>query len=174
MYYYLSLSFSEIGMLSFIMFIVGTFYWTFFEYILHRFLFHSEQYLPDNRYFITVHYLIHGLHHVYPMDNLRLVFPPALGIIMSLIFKSIYNLLFPLAISHAFWAGKLLGYIYYDLFHYFSHHAEAEFGYYAFMKSYHLAHHYKSSNAGFGVSNHFWDLVFNTEIQLKSKKSQID
>jgi 4-hydroxysphinganine ceramide fatty acyl 2-hydroxylase len=125
--------------------------------------------MPDNRIIISLHYLLHGIHHAYPMDSLRLVFPPALGLILFVIFKSIYNTAMALPIAHAFMAGKILGYIYYDLFHYFSHHLEIKFGYLKFMKSYHLAHHYKDSNLGYGVSNHFWDLVFGTQLRMKNR-----
>lgn len=154
------------GLKAVLWFFFGLLYWTLFEYMLHRFGFHSETYLPDNRYVICLHYLLHGIHHAFPMDSLRLVFPPILGVFLCVIFKSIYNSLLPLGLANAFMAGKILGYIYYDLFHYFSHHAELNGGYTGFMKKYHLAHHYKNSLLGFGVSNHFWDVVFGTTLVL--------
>lgn len=156
----------QFGLEGCIWIILGLFYWTLFEYILHRFAFHSEAYLPDNRFAICLHYLLHGIHHAFPMDSLRLVFPPALGVILCVIFKSIYNSFLPQGIADAFMAGKILGYIYYDLFHYFSHHADLKGGYTGFMKKYHLAHHYKNSLVGFGVSNHFWDIIFGTTLAL--------
>lgn len=156
----------EFGLKAVLWFFFGLLYWTLFEYMLHRFAFHSEAFLPDNRYVICLHYLLHGIHHAFPMDSLRLVFPPALGVILCVIFKSIYNSLLPLGLANAFMAGKILGYIYYDLFHYFSHHAELNGGYTGFMKKYHLAHHYKNSLLGYGVSNHFWDIVFGTTLVL--------
>lgn len=30
------------------------------------------------------------------------------------------------------------------------------------MKKYHLAHHYKNFDLGFGVTSKIWDYVFNT------------
>jgi 4-hydroxysphinganine ceramide fatty acyl 2-hydroxylase len=164
--YWLMVGLSEGGPESLLWFFIGLGYWTLFEYLLHRFCFHSESYLPDNRYVICIHYLLHGIHHAYPMDSLRLVFPPVLGFLLCTIFKSLYNLYLPFAFSNAFMAGKILGYVYYDLFHYFSHHQELKEGYTGFMKKYHLAHHYKNSNQGFGVSNHFWDVVFGTRLSL--------
>lgn len=32
--------------------------------------------IPDHPVFITVHFLMHGIHHLLPQDPLRLVFPP--------------------------------------------------------------------------------------------------
>ena len=164
----------EIGPIAILIFFLGLFYWTFFEYLLHRFGFHCEQFLPDNRYVITLHYLLHGIHHAYPMDSLRLVFPPVLGITMAVLLKQgLYNALMPLPFADAFMAGKLVGYIWYDLFHYFSHHSQAKDGYAAFMKRYHLAHHYKNPNLGFGVSSHIWDIVFGTKLTLTNKRPQV-
>ena len=34
------------------------------------------------------------------------------------------------------------------------------------MKKYHLAHHYKNFDLGFGVTSKVWDYVFNTVIPL--------
>jgi 4-hydroxysphinganine ceramide fatty acyl 2-hydroxylase len=49
------------------------------EYFLHRFLFHSEdKWLPGSKgnFPIVAHFMFHGIHHAFPMDKLRLVFPP--------------------------------------------------------------------------------------------------
>lgn len=161
----------ELGFFIFaLVFAIGLLYWTLFEYLLHRFLFHSEPYLPDNSYWITFHFLSHGIHHAYPMDSLRLVFPIALSVILSLIFKGgLYNHTMPTLVADAFFAGKLLGYMWYDLFHYYAHHSRPHIKYFSFMKSYHMNHHYKDPNKGFGVSNHFWDIVFGTLLPISYK-----
>lgn len=36
--------------------------------------------------------------------------------------------------------------------------------YYRDLKKYHLAHHYKDFENGFGVTSRFWDRVFGTEL----------
>jgi len=60
-------------------FIVGVAMWTFFENVLHRFLFHGEFYwLPDNKKVIACHFVMNGIHHAYPQDWRRTVFPWAL------------------------------------------------------------------------------------------------
>ena len=172
--YFFCSGFLQIGLVACLAFCLGVFYWTFFEYLLHRYGFHCEQYLPDNRYMLCLHYLMHGIHHAFPMDSLRLVFPPVLGIMIAIVFKTgVYNLVMPLPFADAFFAGKVIGYVWYDLFHYFSHHRQAKNGYTAFMKRYHLAHHYKNPNLGFGVSSHIWDIVFGTRITLTNKTPQV-
>lgn len=52
-----------------ICFFVGIFIWTFMEYCLHRFIFHFDDNLPDNRYALIAHYLLHGIHHAFPLDR---------------------------------------------------------------------------------------------------------
>jgi 4-hydroxysphinganine ceramide fatty acyl 2-hydroxylase len=48
---------------------LGIFLWTFGEYILHRFVFHAEDYwLPYSRIAMASHFLFHGIHHAFPMD----------------------------------------------------------------------------------------------------------
>lgn len=36
--------------------------------------------------------------------------------------------------------------------------------YYRDLKKYHMEHHFKDFENGFGVSNRFWDRVFGTEL----------
>lgn len=50
-------------------FLFGNLIWTFLEYTLHRFLFHLDFYLPDHYAFLTLHFLLHGVHHYLPMDR---------------------------------------------------------------------------------------------------------
>jgi 4-hydroxysphinganine ceramide fatty acyl 2-hydroxylase len=61
---------------SIITFLIGMVFWTFFEYSLHRFIFHGERYwVPDNQYAIACHFVLNGIHHAYPQDHRRTVFP---------------------------------------------------------------------------------------------------
>ena len=61
----------------------GALIWSVLEYLLHRFYFHGEDYwmkwLPKSKYIYTFHFFSHGIHHAFPMDRYRLVFPPILG-----------------------------------------------------------------------------------------------
>lgn len=50
-------------------YLFGVFSWTFVEYCLHRFIFHSEEHLPDDNIVIMMHFLLHGIHHAFPMDG---------------------------------------------------------------------------------------------------------
>lgn len=46
----------------------GLLIWTLTEYCLHRFVFHSEKHLFDNRVLRYLHFVLHGIHHMMPID----------------------------------------------------------------------------------------------------------
>jgi 4-hydroxysphinganine ceramide fatty acyl 2-hydroxylase len=50
-------------------YMLGIANWSLLEYMIHRFVFHIDSVLPDNRIAITAHYLMHGIHHFLPMDR---------------------------------------------------------------------------------------------------------
>jgi 4-hydroxysphinganine ceramide fatty acyl 2-hydroxylase len=65
---YKSLEFdSNVATLS--CFVLGIFIWTLVEYILHRFLFHLDDLLPDHPLALLLHFTLHGIHHYLPMDK---------------------------------------------------------------------------------------------------------
>jgi len=59
-------------------------------------------------------------------------------------------------------AGFLLGYMTYDVTHYYIHHNKPILTYWKRLKEYHILHHYKNPKLGYGVSNKIWDYVFQT------------
>jgi len=140
-----------------LLFVSGIFFWSFFEYIMHRYLFHLEPRNPGLKRFV---YTLHGVHHEYPRDKTRLFMPPLPSIIIaSTIFFIMYLVLGWNALG--FFSGFLLGYILYGSMHYAIH----AFPPPKYMKSlwrYHTMHHYKNPDKGYGVSSIFWDVIFGT------------
>lgn len=143
--------------------VFGLFVWTLVEYCLHRFLFHLDHYLPDHPYALTVHFLLHGVHHYLPMDGYRLVLPPTLFVFLAYPFYRLIFGIFPFYQACSGFAGGTLGYIMYDVTHYLLHHTRLP-GYLQEVKKYHLEHHYKNYEMGFGVTSKFWDVIFDTTI----------
>lgn len=152
--------------------VFGFFLWSLIEYLMHRFLFHLDEYLPDNRVFITLHFVLHGIHHYLPMDKYRLVMPPTLFIMLAYPFWLLAHTLFFYSwyVATAVFCGGVFGYICYDLTHYFLHHENLPLWYKA-LKKYHLEHHFLDYELGFGVTSKFWDTVFGTELQSNPKKA---
>lgn len=61
------LSSNELGLAATIFFVLmGIVLWSLSEYLIHRFVFHSEYYLPANKFFYLLHFLLHGIHHAFP------------------------------------------------------------------------------------------------------------
>jgi 4-hydroxysphinganine ceramide fatty acyl 2-hydroxylase len=113
--------------------IVGAFTWTWTEYTLHRFFFHGEDYwmdkLPHCKYVWYFHFLIHGIHHAFPQDHYRLVFPPIPGFFVLGIFGYLpIRMIVPADSLNFFYSGFLVGYIMYDMMHYFLHHSSPKEG----------------------------------------------
>ncbi|KAI8901905.1 hypothetical protein BC833DRAFT_521659 [Globomyces pollinis-pini] len=141
---------------------LGVLIWTLVEYTLHRFLFHVDHLLPDHRVAIMIHFTMHGVHHFLPMDKNRLVLPPALGLFLGTPFWYLFEYFLPTGVSQGALAGGIIAYVSYDLCHYFLHHGKPFNAYLKEMKTYHLDHHYKDPNLGFGITSKLWDIAFGT------------
>ncbi|KAG6360208.1 hypothetical protein INS49_011264 [Diaporthe citri] len=147
-------------------FVLGFFIWSLIEYLLHRFLFHLDYYLPDNRVGITLHFTLHGVHHYLPMDKYRLVMPPTLFLVLVAPFWKLAHFIFywNWFVAVGVFSGGMFGYTCYDMTHYFLHHQNLPL-WYKQLKKYHLEHHFLDYENGFGVTSKFWDTVFGTEIK---------
>lgn len=144
-------------------FLLGIVIWTILEYTMHRFLFHVDAFLPDKPFFLMLHFLLHGIHHYLPMDRMRLVMPPILFAALSYPFTQLAHAIFPQAIANGIISGAFTMYVGYDMTHYALHHTKLP-AYVRELKKYHLEHHYKNYESGFGVTSRFWDWVFGTEL----------
>jgi 4-hydroxysphinganine ceramide fatty acyl 2-hydroxylase len=130
------------------------------------------QYVTKGRVFYQAHFMLHGIHHAFPMDKGRLMLPPVLGYFyFAVLFKYPFEMIVPADLLPAWLIGFYIGYLMYDLTHYFIHHSNPPDGsYFKMMKMYHLQHHYKKGEQGFGISNKIWDRIFDTEIKSKEKE----
>lgn len=157
-----------------LLYVTGLVIWTIIEYSLHRFLFHVDDFLPNNGLMITAHFLLHGVHHRIYMDRHRLVMPPALAFPLALLVHGIWRgLCMPNATNETYFtmfAGTVLGYICYDCIHYHTHHGwnPAKGSYLYDMRKYHMKHHTLSDGyrQGFGITSTFWDRVGGTLLDV--------
>jgi len=144
--------------------LIGLFVWTFAEYTLHRFVFHFPPKTPRME---RITFLFHGIHHAQPQCKTRLVMPPVVAIPMAAAFYGLFWLILGTFFHAGQWvhpimAGFMVGYLIYDLTHYATHHWPMRSGYLKYIKRYHMAHHYKTPDARYGVSSPIWDYVFKT------------
>lgn len=147
-------------------FLGGMLFWTFFEYIAHRFVFHL---ISRNKRMQKFAYTLHGNHHHYPRDKQRLFMPPVPSILIS---SAIFGLLYLFMRSNTFmfFPGFVLGYLMYGTMHYAIHAWNPPFKWMKPLWRNHHLHHYKNEHNGFGVSSTIWDHVFGTMFDLKKEK----
>lgn len=62
------------------LFFAGFIFWTLFEYVFHRFVFH---FVPRGAFQERISFLFHGVHHQYPNDKQRLVMPITLSLLIA-------------------------------------------------------------------------------------------
>jgi len=150
------------------LFAFALFFWTFAEYILHRFVFH---WINENKFVQRFHFIMHGSHHLYPKDTERLLMPPVPGILMASMLFAFFYVIFTLIgypnYTWGFFPGFFLGYLLYSFLHRATHVVKPP-KQFKFLWKHHSLHHYKYPNKAFGVSNTLWDHVFGTMPPKKS------
>ena len=164
--YYSSFTLGYASSRILLIFLGGMFFWTFFEYLMHRFVFHFIADSPRAQKFI---YILHGNHHEYPRDRERLFMPPVPSLILSsAIFSTMYLLMgWNVAM---FFPGFVLGYLMYGTMHYAIHAWNPPYKWMKPLWRNHHLHHYKNEHQGFGVSTTLWDHIFGTMFDQKKEK----
>jgi sterol desaturase/sphingolipid hydroxylase (fatty acid hydroxylase superfamily) len=141
-------------------FVFGFLAWTLLEYLLHRFVFHLA---PDQTFESKLRqFMVHGYHHEFPNDRMRLVAPLLLSIPIATVILVVYVLLLGRYRFLMWFAGTAAGYVAYDWVHYYTHHFRPTTRLGKFLRRYHMEHHYKDSESHFGISSPLWDWVFGT------------
>lgn len=166
--WYVSLTTTDLSILSQIgFFAIGMFIWSFFEYVMHRFIFH---YQPKSEWGKRIHFLTHGVHHDYPQDSMRLVMPPPYSLPIAAGTFALAWYTVGDQITWTLWAGFAFAYLSYDILHYATHHFSIGGAWFRNLKRHHMDHHYLDDELGFGVTSSFWDYVFRTN--FKKKKAE--
>ena len=150
--------------------VAGIFIWTITEYTLHRFVFH---YHPTSEIGKRLHFIMHGVHHDYPSDSLRLVLPPSVSIPLAVGFYFLFYAILGQVIVAPFYAGFVIGYLFYDIGHYAIHHFKMNNKFWAIIKEHHMRHHYVDPNKGYGVSSPVWDYVMGTMFKPSKKEKAV-
>jgi 4-hydroxysphinganine ceramide fatty acyl 2-hydroxylase len=142
-----------------LLFLSGFAFWTLFEYVFHRYVFH---FIPRGEFQERVSFLFHGVHHQYPNDKKRLVMPITLSLLIAVLLFVLFGAIFGDWVW-GFWAGFAIGYLAYDMTHYSIHHFKRpKTKWLKNLWKSHIDHHYRDSNKGYGVSSSFWDRIFGT------------
>lgn len=147
------------------LFLGGIVLWTFLEYMIHRFVYHTE---TNSEAFIRLQFTMHTIHHQHPKDSERLAMPPLPGLILAGAFLSIFVLIIGVY-AVAFFPGFIFGYLLYITLHYYQHLVKSpKYKPWQRLWVHHKGHHYSNPYSAFGVSTRLWDWVFGT-MPKKSK-----
>jgi sterol desaturase/sphingolipid hydroxylase (fatty acid hydroxylase superfamily) len=138
-------------------FMAGILFWSFFEYIMHRYIFHISEHIHGTERF---QYIIHGVHHQHPRDEERVFMPPVPGALIAILLLGI-NFLIMGKNTFFFTGGMLVGYMIYASIHYAVHNKPVK-PRFRKLWQHHALHHYKYPDKAFGVSSPLWDMVFGT------------
>ena len=155
-------------LLSVLSFALGAVYWTFLEYFIHRYIYHTN----FKSKFLT--YTI-GSFHLYHHSNLKDHSVLNSGFLIIAIGAPIvtlpFFLLFSLSNCLSIFMGLVCAYYIYECVHYLIHYREYKSGYMQYIQKYHMQHHCSSPNKNFGNTSHFWDVLFGTyDSRYKSYK----
>lgn len=143
--------------------------WTLFEYWLHRIVFHFE---PEDGLGARLHWIIHGVHHDHPNDPMRLVMPPSVSVPLGAAVFGVLYLIFGSHYAPGIGAGFFVGYLVYDMMHYYLHHFRPHGRLGRMLRERHMRHHFQDDTRGFGISAPYWDEVFRTSPRARSTAAE--
>lgn len=136
---------------------LGAFFWTFMEYVLHRFAFHERR----GANYGSRQHLAHHAKRDYTVDSQVLawigVFVVGLGPL---------NLLgrwaFGPVVGWSFGGGYVVGYFFYEWVHAAAHLWAPRTAYGHWLRRHHFHHHFAEPLRNHGVTMPLWDHVFGT------------
>ncbi len=153
------------------LFFGGIFFFTFTEYVVHRWAYHPGEHASEARQKFC--YTVHGVHHDYPKDKSRLAMPPVPALLAATLLLIIFRTILG-KFAFAFLAGFMVGYAFYLLIHYCVHIFRAPNNFLKALWVNHAIHHYSEDEILFGVSSPLWDYVFGTTAKNEKKKSSVE
>ena len=142
-----------------VFFPLGWVAWDMAEYVIHRWWFHWEGSGPFTR---KLHDIIHGYHHMYPDDPLRLVMPLGASIPLALLIGGGLYLVGAPSLTIPGFAGFVSGYLFYDFTHWSTHARSPRTAWGKAIRGHHMAHHFADNEKNFGISHRWIDAVVGT------------
>jgi dihydroceramide fatty acyl 2-hydroxylase len=138
---------------------LGIVTWQLMEYAIHRGWFHWE---GSGRFSRRVHDIVHGYHHHYPDDGLRLVMPPSASLPLAFLVAGILWTFGRPDVTVPLYCGIVAGYLWYDFLHYSVHHHKPRTAWGRALRAHHLAHHFACPDRNFGISHRWVDRLLGT------------
>lgn len=150
---------------------LNVFYWTFIEYLLHRWVLHWEPTSPTWK-LLRKSFPPHRPHHKHPER-------PRGNELSEWVYVLILSPLTTLTIMVVPWhttqygllagAGVMIGYFGYEYVHAACHLSPMRGRFLSRIKRFHAIHHYRDETINFGVTTSMWDYVFRTHHTQQAK-----
>ncbi|WP_170317605.1 sterol desaturase family protein [Paroceanicella profunda] len=141
----------------------GLAWWSFLEYVLHRFILHWEPRGPRGKA-LRRRLPGHRGHHDTPGDPERVVntrrsiaLPIAVPLVLGMLVPGVSP---PLAMAAL--GGGAAGYVAYECVHVGCHLGQRPGGYWRMIRRHHALHHHRDETANFGVTSPLWDILLRT------------
>lgn len=141
-------------------FLTGIFYWSFLEYVIHRFGYHTPYKSKLVYYFLGSFHLYHHK----DMSDHRIL---NAGFLMIYVLTPTVLLPFLLITQEVSYLSSLglgltMAYYFYEWVHYILHYKVHSYGYLNYIQKFHFHHHDKAPHMNFGNTSHFWDYLLGT------------
>jgi sterol desaturase/sphingolipid hydroxylase (fatty acid hydroxylase superfamily) len=138
---------------------LGWLTWQLMEYAIHRGWFHWEGNGHLSRRF---HEIVHGYHHEYPDDGMRLVMPLGASLPLAAIVAALLWTFRRPDLTLPLFCGIVAGYLWYDFLHYRIHHHKPRTAWGRAVRAHHMAHHFACPDRNFGISHRWLDRLLGT------------
>lgn len=136
-------------------FILGVIFWTFLEYILHRYLGHVHR---GKNFFNAEHRQHHAQVHYFAPAWKKLL----ASLLVTIFLILILSLLIPFRFSVVFNFGLVSMYALYEITHKRFHSSMPLSKAFLPLRKHHFFHHFHDPRFNHGVTTRFWDRVFGT------------
>lgn len=140
--------------------LVGVLWWSFLEYAIHRWAYHSTY---PTQWLHAFFGSFHLFHHV-DMSDRRVYNAGFLMVYLlaPLVLAPAWVITQSLSLTALFGLGTLGAYFGYECVHFLLHYRVFESGYLAWIQRYHFYHHERRPNKNFGNTSALWDLILGT------------
>lgn len=148
--------------------------WTLIEYLFHRFVLHGH--FADGEGFIRkfAHRRLdplHWEHHERPWDGLH-INGELKDLLVLFFFFAPLSFIAPIWTVPVLYAGVVQSYVAEEWIHHSVHFYNFRNPYFRYIKAHHLFHHSpKGEKMGYGLTNGFWDIVWETRYPTEVRDS---
>jgi sterol desaturase/sphingolipid hydroxylase (fatty acid hydroxylase superfamily) len=142
---------------------IGLMATTLVEYLVHRYVFHWTETSERWRAWSHAASGFHTKHHAKSDQEDLIVAPPVLTLAFAIVLYFLFSLVtWSFSTAALIESGLFVGFIVYEWAHYGAHRFIPKSKIGKYLRKYHLQHHFRNPDRQYGVTNPFWDIVFQT------------